>query len=579
MQTTADFALDLALLTGAGRLAAPTKVAVVGAGRWAKVICKVLAEFSPPLAEIVVVAERNFPSMERWAAEQRASAAAGKPDVVVRPSLDDVLACDGLGAAFVTKMASEHYLATRQLLLAGKHVLVEKPFVLSAAEADELVELARAGRRVLAVGYEFMFARPLHHFRTILEATLPDVQAASFVWDDVQGIEKWGVRKQPDLSANVVTDLYPHILSQLLLLFGRQPIELRRLVSRECSAAQIELTYGPVLVTVSLNKNADRGQRRIAVESSGGHRLSFDYSQEPGAVELDGRPVDADPLATEFPPSLTAEVAYFFARIAGATERMPNSADDTMQVVEATEQANAALVARQTEEVRDWLWRDLASTVPEAVLRILRHQTLGGLLRHGLVQSPKDTEALDRWAALISRIIYRFSREPWTEQSAVQREEALETDALVRVNAAMRDSAFVQDLIVRQGVARQVLEHDPAPDRNRVDPGRPLERVPVSAAAGHLRGGLVHVLVLVLRADGKSVRALRGRRCRAGQRAVRGDLRCDAARRVDAFIGRWPGAPHESESRRRDLECQAARPQGAAGDQRLHADAALCEAP
>src|SRR5204863_1176851 len=134
---------------------------------------------------------------------------------------------------------------------------------------------------------------------------------------------------------------------------------------------------------------------------------------------------------------------------------MPNAAEQTVHIVAATEQADAALAARQMQEVRSCLWKDLPATPPENVVRILRHQMLGGLLRHRLVDSPKDTDAIDRWAARVFRIAHRFSRDPWTTQAQVLAAEGLDGEQLVRVNAAMRDSAFVQNLIVREGVARQ----------------------------------------------------------------------------------------------------------------------------
>src|SRR5206468_1393073 len=201
----------------------------------------------------------------------------GHDRIVVSPSLREVLESDRVEAAFVTKMASEHYATTRQLLLAGKHVLVEKPFVLSSIEAAELVRLAATERRTLAVGYEFMFARTLHYLRDLIAQHLTDVSEVRFVWEDARNAVKWGVRKEPDLSANVVTDLYPHILSQLLILFGYQNVALQQVTSRDgCSHAQIELRYGPISVNALLDKDALGGRRLILVTSSWGRCLRLD---------------------------------------------------------------------------------------------------------------------------------------------------------------------------------------------------------------------------------------------------------------------------------------------------------------
>ena len=458
MPTHEEFGLDLDFLTSLEhRLVVPEEVAIVGAGRWAKVMCDVLSTFSPPISSIVLVAERNYSATLRWLDDRLTAADRnGHGRVSVRSSLRDVLESDRTEAAIVTKMASEHYATTRQLLLAGKHVLVEKPFVLRAAEARELTGLARTRGLTLAVGYEFMFARALHHFRQVLREHLTDVREVRFVWEAAKNSVKWGVRKQPDLSANVVTDLYPHILSKLQTLFGHHDVVLREVTSRDgCSHAEIEFQYGSRSVTASLDKDAREDRRLVLVTSSDGRCLRLDYTTEPGRIDLDGQLLAADELSQTFPRSLTSEIAYFFAQIKRADVMIPNLAERTVHVVDATERANSALVARQTQELRPWLWKDLPASIPDGVGQILRHQLLDALLRQGLVDNPKDHQALDRWVGHAFRIAHRFSRDPWAEQSDLLTREALDPMQLIRVNAAMRDSEFLQNLIVREGMARQ----------------------------------------------------------------------------------------------------------------------------
>ena len=134
---------------------------------------------------------------------------------------------------------------------------------------------------------------------------------------------------------------------------------------------------------------------------------------------------------------------------------LPNSAARTVHFVNATDQANDALVARQTEEIRPWLWTQPPDTVPENVGRILRHQLFDPLLRHSVIDNPKDTDTLDLWTDRASRIAHRMSRDPWTTQDEILRQEGLQPEELVRLNAAMRDATFVQNLIVRDGLARK----------------------------------------------------------------------------------------------------------------------------
>jgi UDP-N-acetyl-2-amino-2-deoxyglucuronate dehydrogenase len=66
-------------------------------------------------------------------------------------SLDEVLADPGLTSVSVTVDHAQHAEIAERALLAGKHVLVEKPLALTVTDAERLVKLAGDRGRVLAV--------------------------------------------------------------------------------------------------------------------------------------------------------------------------------------------------------------------------------------------------------------------------------------------------------------------------------------------------------------------------------------------------------------------------------------------
>lgn len=456
MATRAEFTVDRDLIRSLETaLRVPPAVAVVGAGRWAKVVCNVLAAFRPAISKIVLVAERNHADASTWVDEQIAKGSDAHRRVSVTPSLQDVLDANDIEAAIVTKMASEHYAAARRLLQAGKHVLVEKPLVLHAVEARELVDVARTKRRVLAVGYEFMFDIAFQQLRELAAEHLTDVRRVRFVWSDSASIMKWGVLKRPDFSANAITDLCPHLLSVLSTLFGDRDIEVRRVSSRSgWSDAELELACGSIDVRAALDKNAASPRRTIEISAASGRSLTLDFSAEPPRFALDGRELSV-PSAADRPPSLSTELTYFFARLCRSDVALPNEAGRTIDFVDVTERANEQLQAIQARELKQWLWRDLPNETPETARHILRHQLLNQLLAQQLVTNPKDTEALDAWADRAFRIVHRFSRDPWAQQADILSRERLAPPQLAGLNAALRDSAFVQRLMIHDGVARQ----------------------------------------------------------------------------------------------------------------------------
>ena len=70
----------------------------------------------------------------------------------------EMLHSGGVDAVHITTPAQSHFPLSRLCLEAGCHVYVEKPFTMNAAEADELLELARVTGRRITVGHNLQFS-------------------------------------------------------------------------------------------------------------------------------------------------------------------------------------------------------------------------------------------------------------------------------------------------------------------------------------------------------------------------------------------------------------------------------------
>lgn len=77
-----------------------------------------------------------------------------------------------LDAVIVATPASTHFALVKAALLAGKHVLCEKPLTLDPAESRELSELARKQQRVLMVGHTFLFNSGIRQLKRYLDEGL-----------------------------------------------------------------------------------------------------------------------------------------------------------------------------------------------------------------------------------------------------------------------------------------------------------------------------------------------------------------------------------------------------------------------
>ncbi len=83
----------------------------------------------------------------------------GVPDVI---EVETLLASPEVDLVYIATPPFLHYPQARAALLAGKHVICEKPLALRVAEADELLELARA-RDLLCVTNLMQRYNPLAH--------------------------------------------------------------------------------------------------------------------------------------------------------------------------------------------------------------------------------------------------------------------------------------------------------------------------------------------------------------------------------------------------------------------------------
>src|SRR6266851_9636452 len=114
-------------------------VGVIGAGYWGPKHARNFAELRG--SRLAMVTDLD---------EQRLSVIRERhPGLHTSMNYGDMLASSEVDAVVVATPASTHVHLAREALLAGKHVLVEKPIALSSRDAEELIEIAELSGRVL----------------------------------------------------------------------------------------------------------------------------------------------------------------------------------------------------------------------------------------------------------------------------------------------------------------------------------------------------------------------------------------------------------------------------------------------
>jgi predicted dehydrogenase len=132
------------------------KIAVIGAGPWGKNLVKNLHA----LGKLGAIVEPN--------SEAASAMIKDYPEIPVLTSLEMLLRSDMAGVCIATP-AGTHFEIAQQALKAGLDVFVEKPMVLTEADATELVALAKAERRVLMVGHLLLYQPAISFLKQALE--------------------------------------------------------------------------------------------------------------------------------------------------------------------------------------------------------------------------------------------------------------------------------------------------------------------------------------------------------------------------------------------------------------------------
>src|SRR5690349_20846586 len=142
-------------------------------------------------------------------------------DVEFVRSVDELLSRAVDLVVIATPNTSHHPIA-KQCLLAGRHVVVDKPFTPTVAEAEELIRLSKELQRVLSVYQNRRYVADFVTVQHLLaQGAVGRVVTSELHFDRYRPELRPGAwREQPGPGAGVWFDLGPHLLDQVFVLFG-----------------------------------------------------------------------------------------------------------------------------------------------------------------------------------------------------------------------------------------------------------------------------------------------------------------------------------------------------------------------
>ncbi|MDQ6764067.1 MAG: Gfo/Idh/MocA family oxidoreductase [Bacteroidota bacterium] len=144
------------------------------------------------------------------------------PGIKTYRKLEDMLADDLVELVIVNTPNYTHYEYTKKAMLAGKHVVVEKPFTVTVDEGNELIKIAREKNVKLSVYQSRRYDSDYRTIKKVLDKKLlGDLVDVELHFDRYREDIGPKVHKEtPGPGTGSLYDLGAHIIDQALQLFG-----------------------------------------------------------------------------------------------------------------------------------------------------------------------------------------------------------------------------------------------------------------------------------------------------------------------------------------------------------------------
>jgi predicted dehydrogenase len=196
------------------------RVALVGYGYWGPNLARNFHQLEE--TELAYVVDANPAAQEKARRLYHCATAS---------DLHEVLGDDSLEAVVIATPARTHFALAQAALLAGKHVLVEKPLTMDLAEGRALTELAARQDLTLMVGHVFEFNPAVRYIKQAIDGgELGDLY---YLYSRRVNLG----RVQSDV--NALWSIAPHDISIALHLLGRMPAAVR-CQGTSCLNGQVE---------------------------------------------------------------------------------------------------------------------------------------------------------------------------------------------------------------------------------------------------------------------------------------------------------------------------------------------------
>jgi UDP-N-acetylglucosamine 3-dehydrogenase len=188
--------------------------------------------------------------------------------------LDEMLANEKIDAVSLVAPTKFHYELAKKIMNKGIHILIEKPITNDLANAQELIDLAKAKKLTLMVGHIERFNPAVQKLKEIVDSGAIGKITSILA-------KRVGAFPAQIKDANVIIDLAVHDIDIISHLLGKQPDQIngnagRALINGREDYAEIFLTYGDQNGFIQVNWITPIRIRNLAITGTKGY-LEMNY--------------------------------------------------------------------------------------------------------------------------------------------------------------------------------------------------------------------------------------------------------------------------------------------------------------
>ena len=179
------------------------KIAVIGCGVWGRNIVRNFNNLNV-LDTVCDIDEENLSKVTQE-----------YPNVKTTKDFNDIINNPEITGVAVVTPSHMHYKLVKEMLLAGKHVYVEKPISTVADEAQDLTNLANERGLILMVGHLLLYHPAVNRLKMLIdEGMLGEIVYAQSDRLNVNYFKN---------DRSVMWDLAPHDVSMISYVIGKEP--------------------------------------------------------------------------------------------------------------------------------------------------------------------------------------------------------------------------------------------------------------------------------------------------------------------------------------------------------------------